>query len=53
MIVRNWFDVLFHLCAPFGVAAAIYNDAPILAAGMAFCLGNLFQIDLRKWIESR
>lgn len=52
MKLTNWFDALFYFFGPFGIAAAIYNDSPILAAGMAFCFGNLFQIDLRKWIES-
>lgn len=53
MKLKNWFDLLFYCMAPFGIAASLYNGLPLLAVGMAFCFGNLFQIDLRRWIESQ
>ena len=42
------FNIVFYLVAPFGVAAAVYNDSPWLACFLAFTLGHLFQIDIRS-----
>ena len=51
MKLTNWFDRLFYVFGPFGIAAAIYHDCPVIAAVIAFCFGNLFQIELQKWID--
>ena len=47
----SWLDRLFYVFCPVGIVAAIRMDCPWMAVVMAWCFGNLFQNDLRKWAE--